>query len=102
MGDVESITRDARLKWYFIGVRFNIKAPDLDVIEKNNQKDIDKMFIEMIKNWLNTETSCTWRAVYDALRHPSVGYSAVANKLKEWLIQHPNKGLLSCIVHLQV
>ena len=72
----------ARTKWYFIGVRFNIQASQLDVIERNDS-DIDSQFRNMIKKWLDIGEGCTWRAVYDALRDSTVNHNATAEELKE-------------------
>ena len=76
----------ARTKWYFIGVRFNIQVSQLDVIEKNDS-DIDRQFGNMIKKWLDIGDGCTWKAVYDALRHHTVDHNKTAEELKIQLKQ---------------
>ena len=76
----------ARKKWYFIGVRFSMQVLELDVIEKNNNNDIDEQFRKMIKKWLEMGgTGCTWKAIYDALRHHTVGLNSIAEELKKRL-----------------
>ena len=72
----------ARNKWKSIGVRFSMLVSDLDVIENNNKNDIDKQFRNMIKKWLEMGgKGCTWKAVYDALRHHTVGHNSRSGKV---------------------
>ena len=73
---------NARTKWYFIGVRFGLAAPQLDAIDVE-EKEVDEKFRKMVKKWLETGEGCTWNAVYDALKHPTVGIQ-------------PAKGMLMC------
>ena len=80
--DILAFMWPARTKWHFIGLRFNIQASQLKVIEKNDS-DIDNRFLNMINKWLDIGEGCTWRAVYDALRHSTVDHNATAEKLKE-------------------
>jgi hypothetical protein len=83
--DVISLSWDARKKWYFIGVRLSMPVSELDVIEKN-KNDIDEQFRNMIKKWLEMGgKGCTWKAVYDALRHHTVGHNSIAEELKKTL-----------------
>ena len=72
---------NARAKWYFIGVKFNIPVSELDTIEKNNPKSVDDKFKDMIKKWLRFGQNCTWQAIHDALNHPTVGHGAIAKEL---------------------
>ena len=62
---------NARTKWYFIGVRFGLVAPDLDAIDAD-EKEVDNKFGKMIKVWLNKGEDCNWKAVHNALKHPTV------------------------------
>ena len=78
-------------KWDFIGMQFEIPTPDLDAIDKNNPNDVYRKFKDMIKKWLELGEGCTWKAVYDALRHPTVGHNSLAEELKKWL-SSPEKG----------
>ena len=71
---------NARTKWYFIGVRFEIMAPDLDAIEAGS-KNIGDMFRKMIATWLEKGRARTWRAIYNALEHPTVGQHSLANDI---------------------
>ena len=72
---------NARPKWYFIGVRFNIPVSELDTIDKNNPNSIDDKFKDMIKKWLEIGQNCTWKAIHDALQHPTVDHGAIAKEL---------------------
>ena len=85
--DILEFILPARIKWYFIGVRFNIPVSELDVIERNDPNNINRQFGNMIKKWLDIGDGCTWRAVYDALRHPTVDQNKTAEDLKTQLEQ---------------
>ena len=62
---------NARTKWYFIGIQFNIADSDLDAIEADS-KDVDEKLRKMIESWLKTGENCNWEAVDDALKNPTV------------------------------
>ena len=94
LGDVMEKLWDARTKWYYIGVRFGITAPELDVIEMESKSDVSEMFRKMIREWLKKGENCTWRAVYDALNHRTVEQKRIAEELKSWLVARPVKGEL--------
>ena len=96
MKEIVAKTWDARSKWYFIGFRFNLKASELDVIDKNN-KEVDEKFMKMIEFWLHNGTGCTWRAVYEALKHTIVNRNDIAEELKKGFAKQANKGLLTCM-----
>ena len=85
--DILDFMWPARTKCYFIGVRFNIQASQLDVIERNDPNNIDSQFRNMVKKWLDIGDGCTWKAVYDALRHPTVDHNKTAEELKIQLKQ---------------
>lgn len=50
----------AGIKWYFIGMRFEIPTADLDAINKNNPNDIYEKFKDMIKKWLELGEGCIY------------------------------------------
>ena len=78
---------DARTKWYYIGVQFGITVSDLDVIEMEPKSDVTEMFRKMIMTWLKKGENCTWRTVYDALKHCTVEQQRIAENLKSWLVK---------------
>ena len=71
---------NAREKWYVIGLCLGINEVDLDIIEKDNQRDTDSCFIKMLKLWFNG-FSGTWQILIDALRDNSVGCHDLANSI---------------------
>ena len=81
LSDVQDELWDARIKWYNIGLRLGILAPDLDVIE-NDGGDTDSWFRSMLRKWLRTGTHCTWEALIEALRSRSVGETKLAKRLQ--------------------
>ena len=82
--DILGFMWPARTEWFRIGLRFNIPVSELKFIEKN---DSDRQFENMINKWLDIGKYCTWRAVYDALGHPTVGQNKIAEDLKIQLKQ---------------
>ena len=84
--NVLDLSWNAREKWHLIGVRFSMEASELGVIERDNKNDIEEQFRNMIKKWLEMGgKGCTWKAVYDALRHHTVGHNSIAEYLKKRL-----------------
>ena len=75
---------EAREKWYNIGLCFKIPPSQLDVIKSESRDDIDELFRKMITEWLRRGRCCNWKAVYDALKNPTVGKESTAEKLSEW------------------
>ncbi|CAI8026167.1 hypothetical protein GBAR_LOCUS15059 [Geodia barretti] len=78
---------EAREKWYYIGLYFEIPPSQLDVIKSESKDDIDEMFTKMIKQWLQVGHCCNWKTVYDALKSPTVSKESTAEKLSEWFIK---------------
>lgn len=76
----------ARTKWVFIGDRFGLDASELDAIDREQNLTVEDKFRKMVKKWLETGEGCTWRAVDDALKHPTVGMPSA-------------KGMLMCSTH---
>ena len=82
---------NAKNKWYFIGVRFNIPVSELDTIETNNPK-VENQFIGMIKKWLEMGQNCTWKAIHDALKHHTVDCGSIAKEFEQWILTRLVKG----------
>lgn len=65
--------------WYFIGLQLKVKPSDLNAIKADNSSVGDKL-ASVINTRLNSEP-CTRKELYDALRDPTVGMAAEAEKL---------------------
>ena len=91
---------EAREKWYNIGLYFEIKSSQLDVIISESKDDIDEMFRKMIKQWLQVGHCCNWKTVYDALKSPTVSKESTAEKLSEWLIKGQYMKEFNCNVSI--
>ena len=82
LSDVQDELWDARIKWYNIGLRLGILAPDLDVIE-NDGGDTEAWFRNMLRKWLRQGKNCTWEALIKALSSPSVGQTMLAKRMQQ-------------------
>ena len=71
---------NAREKWYYIGLCLGINKTDLDIIEKDNQRDTDSCFRKMFTLWFS-RVSGTWHMLIDALRDNTVGCHDLANSI---------------------
>ena len=78
--EVQEALWTARLKWYNIGLRLKLGVSALEEIDAVGMSVGDK-FRLVLKSWLQKTGPCTWRDLYDAITHPSVGLDHVANNL---------------------
>ena len=77
--NVQEALWDARSKWHNIGIRLNLTVSELDA---ESRFGLEEKFNLMIKTRLKKSEPCTWRELYDALNHPTVDMSKVAEKLR--------------------
>lgn len=80
----------ARVKWYYIGARFKLKASDLDTIDM--ETEVDVKFRKMVSMWLKSGRNCTWKAVVEALSHHTVDMLKVAREHSDCLKEKCEKG----------
>ena len=79
--EVQEALWPARAKWKNIGIRLKLAVSDLECINAEPGSGIDEKFDRMLSARLKKIEPCTWRDLYDALNHPTVAMSDVANKL---------------------
>ena len=79
--EVQEALWAARSKWHNIGTRLKLEVHELDCIDAETGFGLDDKFNLVIKTRLKKIEPCTWRDLYDALNHPTVAMSDVANKL---------------------
>ena len=80
-GEVQVALWRARSKWYNIGIRLKMDLTDLDVIDMDGGAKVDGKFSLMLQSWLKTTQPRTWKVLYEALMHPTVDMSIVAETL---------------------
>ena len=85
LADVQEVLWEAKLKWYNIGLRLNMKSHELDTIAKEAGDDFGEKLTRMIKSRLNMTEPCTWKVLYEAVIHPTVCMTNVASELKKKL-----------------
>ena len=83
LGDVLDELYEARRKWYNIGLKLKVPVDVLDNIDPNDG------LREVLKNWLKSTCSKTWKVLIDALNAPSVGEHALAENLGEKYMPAP-------------
>ena len=79
--EVQAALWAARSKWHNIGIRLKLDVHELENIDAETRFGLDDKFNLMIKTRFNKIEPCTWRDLYDALNHPTVAMSDVANRL---------------------
>ena len=79
--EVQEALWPARAKWKNIGIRLKLAVSDLECINAEPGSGLDEKFDRMLSARLKKIEPCTWRDLYDALNHPTVAMSDVANKL---------------------
>ena len=83
LAEVQGVLWEAKLKWYNIGLRLKMKSHELDAIDQEAGDDTGKKLTQMIKSRLNMAEPCTWKDLYEALKHQTVCMQDVADKLKK-------------------
>ena len=68
--------------WYAFGVQLlqNEYMKQLDIIEKNHPRDVQRCCTEMFKYWLQIDTEATWNKLTDSLE--VIGKKELAKKVK--------------------
>ena len=72
---------DVSAQWYQLGLQLKVRIGTLDGIRTQFQNPKDQL-LEMLKTWLTTSNSTSWKVLIDALRSRSVGASQLADVLE--------------------
>lgn len=91
--EVQEAVWEARSKWYNIGIRLKLKVPDLDCIDAEPGINVEEKFNRMVKSWLKMTESCTWPALCEALKHPTVAMPNVAEEVMRVRVGIPTSEL---------
>ncbi len=73
----------ARVEWKNFGLQLDVSYQDLNVIQYEYSHNVDDCFKSMLKKWLTSNGERTWRKLADALENRSVGFTNLANEIKE-------------------
>ena len=65
LGDVITVIKEISNP-YELGIHLGIEEYELDKIEKNYPRDVERQKLEAIKYWLRN-CDCSWRALADAV-----------------------------------
>ena len=68
-------------KPYQLGIQLNIDSSELDTIEKNHPRDIDRQKTEVIKYWLRNSPDASWATLASAVERMG-GHARLAKELK--------------------
>ena len=71
---------DVSAQWYHLGVQLKVRIGTLDNIQAQFS-DPKRQLLEMLKTWLTTSDSTSWKTLTDALRSRSVGARQLASVL---------------------
>ena len=73
---------DVKVKWFSIGLQLKIRPATLKTIESSHpNSNMDRMFSDMMDEWLRIADKPTWDVIVVVLRSRSVGEEALANSL---------------------
>ena len=81
LGQVMEEVLDVSAQWYHLGLQLKVGTGTLDSIQ-TQFTDPKRQLLEMLKTWLTTNTSTSWKTLTDALRSRSVGASQLAGVLE--------------------
>ena len=68
-------------QWYHLGLQLKVRIGTLDRIRTQFPDPRDQL-LEMLKTWLTTSDSTSWKILIEALRSRSVGASQLAGVLE--------------------
>ena len=82
LGKVFGAVRDARSKWYNVGLALSVSASDLDAIKSRHRGDPDDCLRETLSVFLRRSTpKPTWTQVADAMASHAVGFQYLVKRL---------------------
>ena len=67
-------------KWYDLGINLSLNTCELDNIEANNSKDVERCCTEMYKCWLRSDCQASQEKLAVALQH--TGFHTLAKKVQ--------------------
>ena len=87
LGKILAISRNARTKWYYIGLELSIHPDDLEGIKSEyHNKPLD-CYKEMLQLWLSSSSICTekktWMVFLQALKSKNVGHEALSDDIAQ-------------------
>ena len=82
LGQVMEEILDVSAQWYHLGVQLKVRTGTLDNIQAQFS-DPKRQLLEMLKVWLTTSDTTTWKSLTDALKSRSVGVSQLAGVLEK-------------------
>lgn len=68
------------MDWHLLGVKLEVKAHELETIDRNYRGDNARCKHEMLNRWLQSAKLPTWKAVSDALCQ--MGEHTAASKIQ--------------------
>lgn len=82
------VVQESSVKWRDIGVQLLNPPSDsvLDIIEKDNPRDIRGCCKYVLQKWLNKNPDASWDQLLEALRSPSVELDYLAEQIEHKLI----------------
>ena len=81
LGRVMEEVLDVSAQWYHLGLQLKVRIGTLDSIQVQFP-DPKRQLLEVLKTWLTTSDSTSWKSLTDALRSRSVGASQLASFLE--------------------
>ena len=80
--------------WKLLGTQLGVMAPKMQEIDVNNGGRIAGCRWDLMQFWLESDVSCSWKKLIDALR--KIDKSVMAEKISANYCPH-YKGTLGCI-----
>jgi hypothetical protein len=81
--DLQTLTWEARPKWFNLGLAVGIDEAKLTAI-KMNCGDVDPCFTEMLSVWLKMSSpQRSWERLVTALKQSTVGFESLAKSIEE-------------------
>ena len=89
-------------QWYHLGLQLKVGIGTLDSIRTQFRDSRDQL-LEMLKFWLTTSRSTSWKTIIDALRSRSVQQSGLAANLEEkYKVEEPEVHESKCWKYVSI
>ena len=81
LGDIVSALKEIT-KPYLLGMYLGIETCELEKIEENYLRDVDRQKAEVINYWLHNSTDCSWEALASAVEKMG-GYGNLEKRIRD-------------------
>ena len=84
----QHITPQYAADWKVIGILLGLPSGELEAIEAGYPKNVKWCCNEMLKKWLELDTTASWSKVLTVIKSPAVSYTACTTDKGDYLCSY--------------